>query len=62
MRNKLTEMRKKSGYTQKDIAEQLGVSRSYYGMIENGARTPSLNTARRIADLFRSDINELFFD
>ncbi len=62
MRVTLTQLRKASGFTQKDIAEQLGVSRSYYGMIENGSRNPSLNIAKKIAVILQSDINVLFFE
>jgi putative transcriptional regulator len=56
----LIESRKKANLTQQAVADRLGIGRSFYGMIESGARNPTLQPAKRIADLFDSDINTLF--
>lgn len=43
-------IRKKRGFTQKEIAERLGVSQPNYAQYENGKRKPKVETIRRIAD------------
>lgn len=48
----IREVRKKLGYTQKDMAEKLGVIQQYISKIENGRENLSLDTAKRIADVF----------
>ncbi len=35
----LKELREKTGYTQAEVAEEIGVSRSYYGSVENGHKS-----------------------
>lgn len=50
MRNeKLIATRKKSGKTQKQVAEEIGISEIGYQSHERGTRTPSVTTAIRIA-------------
>lgn len=61
MRKKLIVLRKEKGLTQRQVADQLGVTRSFYGMIETGDRNPTLDLARRIAELFGTSVDELFF-
>ena len=62
MRAKLIELRKQAKHTQESLAEVLGVSRQYIGMLETGARTPTLKLAKKIADYFQVDISDIFFD
>lgn len=38
MRDYLVELRDKKGLTQRDVSSRLGISESYYNMIEHGAR------------------------
>jgi Predicted transcriptional regulators len=45
MRDWLKEARKKEGLTMKALGEKLGVSESYYCMIENGARQIRMDMA-----------------
>jgi len=57
--NKLREFRKHTGLTQKQLAEKLGISESYYSQIENNKRRLSLRTALNITtilDLMPTDI------
>lgn len=61
MNNKLLWLREKNNLTQKDVAEQIGITTSAYGMIELGSRKPSLNTAYKIAKFFKKSIEEIFF-
>ncbi len=46
---------------QKEIAEPIGITISYYGMIENGLRTPSLELAKKLSDHFKVPIDKIFF-
>lgn len=55
MRTWLTEMRKEKNLTMREIGGQVGVSESYYSMIEAGSRKPSVAIAKRIADLLSFD-------
>ncbi|MCU9614126.1 helix-turn-helix transcriptional regulator [Caldibacillus lycopersici] len=66
-RTKLISLRKSHHYTQKYVVELLKeqhdieITESYYGMIEQGVRTPSLSVALAITELFNADPNEIFF-
>jgi putative transcriptional regulator len=46
--------------TQKDLAEQVGVSRQAINAIENNKHSPTIEVAIRIADVFREDVSEVF--
>lgn len=47
---------------QREVAAVIGVTASYYGMIELGDRTPDLELAKKIADFWGVSIEELFFN
>lgn len=51
----------KSGYTQKDMAQILGIHKNYYSMIETGTRKPGFKLAKKIADTFGKTVDEIFF-
>lgn len=61
-REKLIELRNAKNATHEDVAEGAGISRSHYGLIENGIRNPSLDVAQRIAEFFNCSIEEVFPD
>lgn len=42
-REYLIEMRTRKGLTQRDISKLLGISESYYNLIENGIRQKNMN-------------------
>lgn len=48
--------------THEQVAEQVGIRRQYYGMIENGNRTPSVNIAKKIAAFLGFDWTIFFKD
>lgn len=48
-------------WTQHQTARHLGISRSFYSMIELNQRNPTLALARRIAQVFDLDLDTLFF-
>lgn len=53
---------RKKGYTQADLAQQIGMSVSYLGQIERGNRGKSfsLETLYQIADALDIDVDTLF--
>ena len=48
--------RKKSGYTQKNISEFMGVSISFLSDLENGKKTIELEKALAVANLLGLDV------
>lgn len=57
--NVFKQLRMASGFTQQEIADKLGISRSTIGMYETGAREPDYTTLETIADFFNVDIDYL---
>lgn len=62
MRTKLIELREKRGLTQEEVATMVGISRSFYGLIETGLRNPTYGLAKKIARIFNVDAESLFLD
>jgi putative transcriptional regulator len=56
----LVDLRNSRNLKQKDIAKAVGITTSYYGMIEQGVRTPTLEVAKKIADFFGKSVEEIF--
>ena len=56
----LKELRKKSKYTQEQLADRLGVANSTVSMYERGERFPDYDMMKAIADLFNVDMNFLY--
>jgi len=44
-----------------DIAKKLNITPQMLGAIERGDRTPSLELAKKIADLYQLTVDEIFF-
>lgn len=63
LKNILLLARKKKRLTQKDVVllSEASITRQYYGMIENGERKPSVNTAKAISEVLGVDWT-IFFD
>ena len=51
-RERLLEQRKLYGYTQRDMAERLGISQPSYVRYENGTSEPTQENLVKIADIF----------
>lgn len=51
MRNWLIKLRKNKELTQEYVASRAFIDRAYYTQIENGNRNPSINVAKRIAEI-----------
>ena len=54
-------LRKQKGLTQEDLAEEVGVDRSYMGFIERGEKNPTLDKVQKIADALDVEASELFY-
>lgn len=52
----LTRMRVRHGLTQRDVADSAGVTKEHVSQIENGTRTPRLETLLRYADAVGAEI------
>lgn len=61
-RNTLIDRRRELGLTKTQVAALVGITRQYYGMIENGLRQPSLPIVLRISEVLREDPRVLFAD
>lgn len=61
MKNLLV-FREGKGITQKEMAELLGVSLSYYQKIEGGFKTPSYNFIWRFKELYPKENLDIFFE
>lgn len=55
----LLSLRKEKGFTQKYIADQLGISRQAYANYEAGNREPDLATLVKISQLFDVSVDTL---
>lgn len=62
MRVKLATLRKDMGYSQEMVAEKLHISRSHYSQIESGDKTPSLDIALRIKQVFDYSDDDIFLN
>lgn len=60
MKNQLAELRNEKGWSQADLAEQLGVSRQTINSLERGKYDPSLPLAFKISKLFELPIEQIF--
>lgn len=57
---RIAELRKDKGLTQEQLAEKVGLDRTYIGYLEKGNRSPSVETANKIARALGVKINEVF--
>ena len=53
-------LRTEKGWSQEDFAFECGLHRTYIGAVERGERNISLENIKKIANIFRIDIAELF--
>lgn len=56
----LNSKRKEKNLTMSQVAEQTGISLSFYCQIENGDRNPSVDVAKKIAKVLDFDWTLLF--
>ncbi|GAA0277422.1 helix-turn-helix transcriptional regulator [Alteraurantiacibacter aestuarii] len=60
MKNSIRLLRAEKGWSQAELADQVGVSRNSVNSIENGKFDPSLPLAFRIAHAFGLTVEEVF--
>lgn len=59
---KLKQMRVGKQWTQQLVADEIGISLRQYTNYENGQSIPNINMAKKIADLFNTTIDDIFFN
>lgn len=57
--NRITELRKKKGWSQTELAKQISASREAIGKYERDESQPSVETAKKIADAFAVTLDYL---
>ena len=57
---KLKRAREESGLTMEKVADEIGITKSYYSMIENGKRGLSYPMAVKIAQVFGKEPDDIF--
>uniref|UniRef100_A0A7V4XQZ6 Transcriptional regulator n=1 Tax=Acidobacterium capsulatum TaxID=33075 RepID=A0A7V4XQZ6_9BACT len=62
MKNRLRDLRAERGWSQADLAAELGVSRQSVNAIETGRFDPSLPLAFKLARLFQEPIEKIFVE
>lgn len=62
MRNSLPDLRRERGWSQQQLADELGVSRQTIISIERGRFDPSLPLAFRLSRVFDRPIEQIFTD
>jgi transcriptional regulator with XRE-family HTH domain len=59
---RLKELRQAKGFTQKALADKLGMSLTYLSNLENGKANVSLTTLRRLAKALKVKVADLVAD
>lgn len=62
MNLKLKDLRRSKGYTTKDMAEKLKISKAFYCQLENNKRTLTYNMAIKIANIFNKKPDSIFYE
>ncbi len=60
--DKLKEIRIQAGLTYQQVANEVGISKEYYWMIENGKRRLTYENAVKIAKVFKFSPDYIFLD
>ena len=60
--NNLRKFREQKNMTQEQFAEECGISRAYYGRLERGEHSITIELCQDIADFLGIHISELFTD
>ena len=56
----LKQIRNTRGILQREITDKYGISQSYYSLIENGYRNPSLDFAKKIASALNISLDDVY--
>lgn len=60
--NKIAEIRKSKGLSQKEIALTIGADRAQYSRIENDKANPTIQTLEKIANALNVQVKDFFND
>lgn len=60
--NCIQELRNKMEWTQQELADQIDVTRGTIIALERGSYNPSLDLAFRLAKVFKTTIDKIFFE
>ena len=60
LKNRLRVLRAEVEISQKDLADELGLSRQTVNSIERGKFNPSIITALKIAEFFKVPVDDVF--
>jgi putative transcriptional regulator len=60
IKNRVKELREAKGWTQQELADQVGVSRQSINSIERGRYVPSLMLALIFARIFKVSTDDIF--
>ncbi|ASI78795.1 helix-turn-helix transcriptional regulator [Bacillus pacificus] len=61
LENRVRELRARFRWTQKDLADAIGVTRQTIGLIEKGDYSPSVTMALKIAQSFNVSVEDVFY-
>lgn len=59
---KIRKIRESQGFTQSDFATECNLSRAYYGRIERGEHSITIETCEKISKTLGVKISSLFYD
>lgn len=57
--NNIRKLRQAHGWSQTELAEKVGVTAAYIGMLERSEKEPKLSTLIRIANIFETGLDSL---
>jgi len=60
--NRIRDLRQEKGISQKDLAYDADLDRSYIASVENGQRNISIVNIEKIANALKVSLKEFFFD
>ncbi|KAA9324459.1 helix-turn-helix domain-containing protein [Lactobacillus jensenii] len=61
-KTRLAELRKQNNWTKTQVAKRLGISLPAYSGYEQGTREPTLENARKLAEMFNVTLDYLLYD
>lgn len=56
----LKKLRENKRMTQKEVSNEIGVTKEYIGMLENGKRNPSDSMKKKLAELYECNVTDIF--
>lgn len=62
MNNKIAVIRKQKGFSQKQLADMVGIGNDWLCDIEKGKGTPSIQLLNKIAGTLKCKVSDIFLD